>query len=85
MNIFYIGVADAIFLFDKPIDDYLQKFGKMLRKYQMMNYVLNNLGEDEHEKRGTLADALMAQTELINGELPILVEKFKPHLHLGNI
>jgi hypothetical protein len=51
----------------------------------MMNHVLNNSGEDEHEKRGTLADALMAQTELINGELPILVEKFKPHLHLGNI
>jgi hypothetical protein len=51
----------------------------------MMNHVLNNSGEDEHEKRGTLADALMAQTELINGELPILVEKFKPYLHLGNI
>jgi len=28
---FLLGVADAIFLFDKLIDDYLQEFGKMLR------------------------------------------------------
>jgi hypothetical protein len=85
MNTFYIGVADAIFLFDKSIDDYLQDFGKMLRKFQMLNYNLQHLREAEQARRGELADALMVHSELINAELPILIEKFKPFLRLGDI
>src|SRR5713226_869539 len=36
MNTFHLGVADAIFLFDKDIEDYLEKFRKQMTVFQMM-------------------------------------------------
>jgi hypothetical protein len=85
MNTFYLGTADAIFLFDKGIEEYLDKFRKQMVIFQMMKYSIKNLGADEHEKRGQLADQLAAQMEVLNKELPVLIEKFKPYLKLGNI
>jgi hypothetical protein len=85
MNAFYLGTADAVFLFDKKLEGYLDEFGKRLVRFQMMNYSIKNLGPDEHERRGQLADQLAAQANLLNNDLPVLIEKFKPFLKLGNI
>jgi hypothetical protein len=72
-------------LFNKDIEDYLDKFRKRMIVFQMMNYSLASLGPDEHERRGQLADQLAAQNELLNKELPVLIEQFRPYLKLGNI
>lgn len=85
MNAFHLGVADAVFLFDSDIEEYLEKFRKQMTLLQMINYSMSNVGPDEHERRGQLADKLAAQVELVNKELPVLIEKFKPYLKLGNI
>ena len=84
-NQFHVGVADAVFLFDKRIEENLEEFRKKLAKLQILNFQFRNLGEQEHERRGTLADQLAGQAMLVNAELDILVSKFKPFLKLGNM
>jgi len=84
-NQFHLGVADAVFLFDKSIEEYLEEFRKKLAKLQMLNFQFRNLRDQEDERRGILADQLAEQAMVVNDEFDVLVLKFKPFLKLGNI
>jgi hypothetical protein len=51
----------------------------------MLNVQFRNLGDQEDERRGVLADQLAEQAMVVNDEFDVLVLKFKPFLKLGSI
>ena len=76
---FNIETADAVFLFNKDIDEYLES----LRNKILRLRVLDEAGDEQ--KRNHLIDLESNLHIALSNELPTMVEKFKPYLRLGNV
>jgi hypothetical protein len=83
INKFNIRTADAVFLFDKDIETYLDGFRRKVVRLKMLN-TQRDAAQDE-AKRHALIDQASEQFMALAEELPIMIETFKPYLKLGNI
>ena len=83
LNKFNISTADAVFLFDHDIVEYLHG----LRRKALRLHVLNAQrdAQPNEERRTKIVDAAADQFMELSNDLSIMVEKFKPYLKLGNI
>jgi hypothetical protein len=83
---FNIETADAPFLFEQDIVNYLDVLrNKILRLKTLRTQEKAADEADEEEKRQQLVDLAADQHQELNSELEVIVEKFKPYLKLGNI
>jgi hypothetical protein len=83
---FNIETADAPFLFEQDVVNYLDELRKKILRLKTLQAQENAADEaDEEEKRQRLVDLAADQHLELNRELEIIVEKFKPYLKLGNI
>jgi hypothetical protein len=83
---FNIETADAPFLFEQDIVNYLDKLRNKLLRFKRLRTQEKAADEgDEEEKRQRLVGLVADQHQELNTELEIIIEKFKPYLKLGNI
>jgi hypothetical protein len=83
---FNIETADAPFLFEQDIVNYLDKLRNKLLRFKTLRTQEKAADEGgEEEKRQRLVDLVADQHQELNTELEIIIEKFKPYLKLGNI
>jgi hypothetical protein len=83
---FNIETADAPFLFEQDIVNYLDRLRNKLLLPKTLRTQEKAADEaDEEEKRQRLVDLAADQQQELNSELEIIIEKFKPYLKLGNI
>jgi hypothetical protein len=83
---FNIETADAPFLFEQDVVNYLDELRNKIRRLKTLKAQENAADEaEEEEKRQRLVDLTADQHQDLNRELENLVEKFKPYLKLGNI
>ena len=83
---FNAETADAVFLFEQDVVDYLDKLRDkilLLRRLQVQEDAADQYGQEE--KRQRLVDSAADQHIELSKELPIMIEQFKPYLKLGNI
>lgn len=82
--IFNIGVADAVFLFDGDVNEYLTGLRKSVAALHAMNSQLSAMNADD-ANRGALVDRIHELNIKFMTEYERLVTTFKPYLKLGNI
>jgi hypothetical protein len=78
------AVLDAVFLFNEEIEEYLEGLRKEMAGLYFINQQLEQAGDDD-QKRAKYADAAYKKMTKLTDELPILKEKFKPFLKLGEV
>jgi hypothetical protein len=83
---FKIETAEALFLFDQDVVDYLDEIQKRVLRLRTLKAHEKTADEyGEEEKYGRLVDLAADQHQALAAELPIIVEKFEPYLRLGNV
>lgn len=83
---FNIGTANATFLFDQDIVDYLACLRDKLLRLKTLKTQEKAADEyGQEEKRQKLVDLTADQHQELNRELATIVQKFLPYLKLGNI
>jgi hypothetical protein len=84
--IFKIETAEAVFLFDHDIAAYLAGLQDKISRFRSLK-AQEKAADDynEEEKRQRLVDLSSEQHQLLNNELAIIVDKFKPYLQFGNL
>lgn len=83
---FNIETADAVFLFNKDIDDYLNTLRKKILRLRVLRTQEKAADEaGDEQKRNHLIDLESNLHIALSNELPTMVEKFKPYLRLGNV
>jgi hypothetical protein len=83
---FNIETADAPFLFEQDIVDYLDVLRAKILRLKTLRTQQKAADEyGEEEKRQKLVDLAADQHQELNNELDVIVQKFKPYLKLGNI
>jgi hypothetical protein len=82
-----VGTSDAIFLFEKDVDDYLISLRKKGIGLHAKRRQLRALGNSEAQdgRRGDLADKIGQTEQEFTTEYERLIQVFKPYLKLGNI
>jgi hypothetical protein len=83
---FNIETADAVFLFNQDIVDYLARLRDKILRLKTLKTQEKAADEyGEEEKRQRLVDLVADQHQALNIELALIVQKFTPYLKLGNI
>jgi hypothetical protein len=79
---FSSGVADAIFLFDGEVKNYLDGLREKAFVYRKKDRQSKTASDDKIEE---IVDDLAKMEDELTDEFPRLIEVFKPYLKLGNI
>lgn len=83
---FKIKTLEAVFLFNQDIMDYLQSLLDKVLRLKRLNAQEKAADEyGEEEKRHRLIDLGSEQHQQLAAEVPVIIEKFKPYLKLGDI
>ena len=83
---FNIATADAPFLFNQGIVDYLAGLRDKILRLKTLKTQEKAADEyGQEEKRQRLVDLTADQHQELNIELALIVQKFQPYLRLGNI
>jgi hypothetical protein len=81
---FRAGCADAIFLFEESVKNYLDELRTLGTRHDALQEKLSwpDLSDDARAK---VADELANIETIVNSNYPQLIEKFKPYLTLRNV
>jgi hypothetical protein len=83
---FNVETADAEFLFDKDVGNYLDALRNKILRLRVLKAQEKAADEaGDEEKRIRLVDLESDQHIDLSNELPALIEKFKPYLKFGNL
>jgi hypothetical protein len=82
--LFNVGVADAVFLFELEVVNYLTHLRKRAAALHTKNAQLQALGEND-KRRDALIDDVYRSQEKFATEHKRLEAAFKPYLNLGNL
>ena len=83
---FKIETGEAVFLFNQDITSYLQGLQDKvlrLRSLKAQEKAADEYGEEE--KRQRLVDLESEQHQVLNNELALIIEKFKPYLKFNSV
>jgi hypothetical protein len=83
LNTFYGMAADALFLFDDELDEYLHTFGKRIHSYRVRSVILPSLHEGP--ERNLVEAKYLMDREWLQDEFKVLRERFRPFLHLPKV
>lgn len=79
---FNVAVVDAIFLFDKDVQDFLSRFRFNANRLRDKHYRATRANDDD-PTRGKLIDEEGKLFEAIGNQFEELESQFKPYLHFG--
>ena len=83
---FNMETADAEFLYNEDIVDYLDSLRSRIVRLRQVNTQIKSIEDNERleKRRGELIDKAADIAIELSAELPIMIAKFKPYLKLGS-
>jgi acyl transferase domain-containing protein len=79
---FNVSTADAVFLFDEQVVDYLNRLRERVVRLKTLNDRIKTV---KNEKiRNASIDSAEKMTLELGQEMPVMIENFRPYMRLGN-
>jgi hypothetical protein len=80
LYVFVRGIADAVFIVDKNVTDYLQDMQKRILRFQRLTIAIDTM--QHQEERKPASDEKLALRQWFEEQPDVLIERFRPFLTL---